>query len=107
MAGDASRAHTVAAVGGVVLGAAGMLLLAGRPRHPSPAAVAMAAIVGMAGMLGALARRHAAGGPYRHQVPLRVEKYVTRTFPLSRADEAIACAAERSTMKVQLVCGEQ
>mmetsp|Transcript_45940 Transcript_45940/g.53111 ORF Transcript_45940/g.53111 Transcript_45940/m.53111 type:complete len:399 (-) Transcript_45940:161-1357(-) len=39
--------------------------------------------------------------------PLNVEKYVTKTFPLSEAKEAIKCAAERSTMKVQIVCNEE
>ncbi|CAB9530041.1 L-threonine 3-dehydrogenase [Seminavis robusta] len=38
--------------------------------------------------------------------PLRVEKYVTKTFPLSQAVEAIQCAAEKSTMKVQIICSE-
>ena len=36
--------------------------------------------------------------------PLRVEKYVTKTFPLAEAAEAIKCAAEKSTMKVQIIC---
>jgi len=36
--------------------------------------------------------------------PLRVQKYITKTFPLVQADEAIRCAAERSTMKVQILC---
>eukprot|EP00533_Pseudo-nitzschia_delicatissima_P005633 CAMPEP_0116100500 /NCGR_PEP_ID=MMETSP0327-20121206/12322_1 /TAXON_ID=44447 /ORGANISM="Pseudo-nitzschia delicatissima, Strain B596" /LENGTH=432 /DNA_ID=CAMNT_0003592423 /DNA_START=42 /DNA_END=1340 /DNA_ORIENTATION=- len=36
--------------------------------------------------------------------PLRVEKYITKTFPLEEAEAAIKCAAERSTMKVQIVC---
>ena len=35
--------------------------------------------------------------------PLRMEKYVTETFPLSRVRDALECAAKRSTMKVQLV----
>jgi threonine dehydrogenase-like Zn-dependent dehydrogenase len=38
--------------------------------------------------------------------PLNVEKYVTRTFPLSEAVDAIKCAAEKSTMKVQIICNE-
>ena len=38
--------------------------------------------------------------------PLRVEKYITKTFPLAHAVEAIQCAAEKSTMKVQIVCSE-
>lgn len=38
--------------------------------------------------------------------PLNVEKYVTKTFPLSEAVAAIQCAAERSTMKVQIVMNE-
>ena len=37
---------------------------------------------------------------------LHVQKYITKTFPLSRADEAIKCAAEKSTMKVQIICSE-
>lgn len=39
--------------------------------------------------------------------PLNVTKYITKTFPLSRADEAIRCAAEKSTMKVQIICNEK
>eukprot|EP00584_Thalassiosira_punctigera_P011474 CAMPEP_0172567920 /NCGR_PEP_ID=MMETSP1067-20121228/117742_1 /TAXON_ID=265564 ORGANISM="Thalassiosira punctigera, Strain Tpunct2005C2" /NCGR_SAMPLE_ID=MMETSP1067 /ASSEMBLY_ACC=CAM_ASM_000444 /LENGTH=125 /DNA_ID=CAMNT_0013359377 /DNA_START=24 /DNA_END=401 /DNA_ORIENTATION=+ len=39
--------------------------------------------------------------------PLRMEKYVTRTFPLSRAREALEFAALRSTMKVQLVMEDE
>jgi hypothetical protein len=38
--------------------------------------------------------------------PLHVEKYITKTFPLSQADEAIKCAAEKSTMKVQIICSQ-
>uniref|UniRef100_A0A7S1D6F2 Uncharacterized protein n=1 Tax=Cyclophora tenuis TaxID=216820 RepID=A0A7S1D6F2_CYCTE len=38
--------------------------------------------------------------------PLRVTKYITQTFPLNKADEAILCAKEKSTMKVQIVCNE-
>lgn len=38
--------------------------------------------------------------------PLRVEKYITKTFPLAQAEEAIQCAAEKSTMKVQIICSE-
>ena len=41
------------------------------------------------------------------QMPLKVEKYITKTFPLSRTDEAIRCAAEKSTMKVQIICSER
>ena len=37
--------------------------------------------------------------------PLKVSRYVTKTFPLSEAIEAIRCAAERTTMKVQIICG--
>lgn len=37
---------------------------------------------------------------------LHVEKYITKTFPLAKADEAILCAAEKSTMKVQIICTE-
>ena len=36
--------------------------------------------------------------------PLCVEKYVTHTFPLERADEATKSAAQRSTMKIQVIC---
>eukprot|EP00531_Pseudo-nitzschia_arenysensis_P010056 CAMPEP_0116124008 /NCGR_PEP_ID=MMETSP0329-20121206/5056_1 /TAXON_ID=697910 /ORGANISM="Pseudo-nitzschia arenysensis, Strain B593" /LENGTH=421 /DNA_ID=CAMNT_0003617969 /DNA_START=52 /DNA_END=1317 /DNA_ORIENTATION=- len=36
--------------------------------------------------------------------PLRVDKYITKTFSLQDAEAAIKCAAERSTMKVQIVC---
>jgi threonine dehydrogenase-like Zn-dependent dehydrogenase len=36
--------------------------------------------------------------------PLRVEKYVTKTFPLAQAAEAMLCAAEKGTMKVQIIC---
>jgi hypothetical protein len=36
--------------------------------------------------------------------PLRVEKYITKVFPLAKADQAIQCAAERTTMKVQILC---
>ncbi|KAL3918753.1 MAG: hypothetical protein SGARI_007381 [Bacillariaceae sp.] len=38
---------------------------------------------------------------------LHVTKYITKTFPLSKAEEAIKCAAEKSTMKVQIICSEQ
>eukprot|EP00522_Entomoneis_paludosa_P001365 CAMPEP_0172474408 /NCGR_PEP_ID=MMETSP1065-20121228/69342_1 /TAXON_ID=265537 /ORGANISM="Amphiprora paludosa, Strain CCMP125" /LENGTH=246 /DNA_ID=CAMNT_0013232589 /DNA_START=73 /DNA_END=816 /DNA_ORIENTATION=- len=38
---------------------------------------------------------------------LRVQKYVTKTFRLADAEAAVACAAERSTMKVQLICGPE
>lgn len=41
------------------------------------------------------------------QRPLRVQKYITKTFPLSEAEDAIRCAAERSTMKVQIICSEK
>lgn len=37
---------------------------------------------------------------------LRVEKYITKTFPLAQADQAIKCAADKSTMKVQIICSE-
>jgi threonine dehydrogenase-like Zn-dependent dehydrogenase len=37
---------------------------------------------------------------------LRVKKYITKTFPLSRANDAIKCAAEKTTMKVQIICSE-
>ena len=46
-------------------------------------------------------------GANASQVPLRVEKYITKTFPLSQAEEAIKCAAEKSTMKVQIICSEK
>jgi len=36
--------------------------------------------------------------------PLRVGKYVTKCFQLSEAEEALKFAAEKSTMKVQIVC---
>lgn len=39
--------------------------------------------------------------------PLHVEKYVTKVFPLTQAEDAIKCAAERSTMKVQIICSEE
>ncbi|KAL7549233.1 hypothetical protein ACHAWF_012504 [Thalassiosira exigua] len=39
--------------------------------------------------------------------PLRMEKYVTRTFPLSQAREALEFASSKSTMKVQLVMTEK
>lgn len=35
--------------------------------------------------------------------PLRMEKYITKTFPLAEAREALEFAALKSTMKVQLV----
>jgi len=38
--------------------------------------------------------------------PLRMEKYVTKTFPLSQVREALEFAALKSTMKVQLVMAE-
>ena len=38
--------------------------------------------------------------------PLNPRKFVTQTFPLSKADEAIECAAARTTMKVQIICSE-
>jgi threonine dehydrogenase-like Zn-dependent dehydrogenase len=38
---------------------------------------------------------------------LRVTKYITKHFSLSKADEAIKCAAEKSTMKVQIICSEK
>ena len=40
-------------------------------------------------------------------VPLRVSKYVTKTFPLKDAAEAIKCASEKTTMKVQIICSEE
>jgi threonine dehydrogenase-like Zn-dependent dehydrogenase len=39
--------------------------------------------------------------------PLGVEKYITETFSLAQAEEAIKCAAEKSTMKVQIICSER
>lgn len=39
--------------------------------------------------------------------PLRMEKYITETFPLSRVRDALECAAKKSTMKVQLVMGTE
>lgn len=41
------------------------------------------------------------------EIPLGVEKYITESFPLAQAAEAIACAAEKSTMKVQIVCSNE
>jgi len=35
--------------------------------------------------------------------PLDIEKYITKTFPLSQVREALECAALKSTLKVQLV----
>ena len=35
---------------------------------------------------------------------LNVPKYITKTFPLAQAAEAIQCAAEKTTMKVQIIC---
>ena len=42
-----------------------------------------------------------------NQRPLRVQKYITKTFLLSEAEDAIRCAAEKSTMKVQIICSEK
>ena len=39
--------------------------------------------------------------------PLNVEKYITKVFPLTQADEGIKFAAERSTMKVQIICSRE
>jgi threonine dehydrogenase-like Zn-dependent dehydrogenase len=39
--------------------------------------------------------------------PLGVEKYITKTFALADAEDAIKCAAEKSTMKVQIICSER
>ena len=38
--------------------------------------------------------------------PLEMKKYITKTYPLSQVKEALACAREKSTMKVQLVMEE-
>jgi len=38
--------------------------------------------------------------------PLRMEKYITESFPLSRVRDALECAAKKSTMKVQLVMAD-
>jgi threonine dehydrogenase-like Zn-dependent dehydrogenase len=38
---------------------------------------------------------------------LQVKKYVTKTFPLHEAREALKCAAEKSTMKVQIICSKE
>lgn len=38
---------------------------------------------------------------------LPVTQYITKTFSLSQADEAIRCAADKSTMKVQIICNEE
>uniref|UniRef100_A0A7S0CD39 Alcohol dehydrogenase-like N-terminal domain-containing protein n=1 Tax=Proboscia inermis TaxID=420281 RepID=A0A7S0CD39_9STRA len=54
--------------------------------------------------------RNGASGPVSDErepiQPLRVEKYITQTFPLSEAADAIRCAALKSTMKVQIICSE-
>ena len=47
------------------------------------------------------------GGGGGNVPPLKVVKYITKCFPLSQADEAIKCAAEKSTMKVQIICSAQ
>ena len=39
--------------------------------------------------------------------PLRMEKYITEIFPLSRVRDALECAAKKTTMKVQLIMGEE
>jgi len=39
--------------------------------------------------------------------PLRMEKYITESFPLSRVRDALECAAKKSTMKVQLVMADE
>ena len=39
--------------------------------------------------------------------PLRMEKYITKTFPLSEAREALEFASLKSTMKVQLVMADE
>ena len=39
--------------------------------------------------------------------PLNMEKYITKTFPLSQTQEALEFAALKSTMKVQLVMSEE
>ena len=39
--------------------------------------------------------------------PLRVEKYITKTFSLANAVDAIQCAAEKTTMKVQIICSDE
>ena len=39
--------------------------------------------------------------------PLRMEKYITECFPLSRVRDALECAAKKSTMKVQLVMADE
>jgi threonine dehydrogenase-like Zn-dependent dehydrogenase len=38
--------------------------------------------------------------------PLDLQKYITKSFPLKEADQAIQFAAERSTMKVQIICSD-
>lgn len=38
--------------------------------------------------------------------PLRVSKYVTKSFPLEEAAKALKFAAEKTTMKVQIVCSD-
>ena len=46
-------------------------------------------------------------GSNDNHLPIDVKKYITKTFPLSKANEAIQCAAEKSTMKVQIIISEQ
>jgi threonine dehydrogenase-like Zn-dependent dehydrogenase len=49
-----------------------------------------------------LLQREECGGVPR----LDVKKYITKTFPLSQVKEALACAREKRTMKVQLAMEE-
>ena len=51
-----------------------------------------------------LALDDSSSGPLK---PLGVSKYITKTFPLSEAADAIKCAAERSTMKVQIIMADE
>jgi len=39
--------------------------------------------------------------------PLPLEKYVTKTFPLDQADEAVKCAMEEPTVQVQIICASE
>jgi threonine dehydrogenase-like Zn-dependent dehydrogenase len=92
-----------AAVTAVAVGAAGCLarLQAGKESSSSSSSSSSSG-----GGSGSGSGGGGGGGVGGKVLPLRVEKYVTKAFPLARAGEAIRCAAERSTMKVQIVCSE-
>ena len=89
---------------GLSLGAVGRLLL-GKP-FSSLAITKSAAIATVCGLAAVALNHKEASTSSPAMASLRVEKYVTKCFPLKRADEAIKFAAERSTMKVQLICGD-